>query len=205
MDDEYEDDEDLMALTPQLASEYRVLKNANAQRDKAMEENYYKPQREMWKKQEDELRARRTGPGFSEKMYALSAALAQPTKYRGLGGMMANVAPVLLQQQQAQREAEEAKREMLMKYGLKTGEIDLEKKKAEIEAAQELAKQRFGAMKSMFAPRFVPGPYGGGTYVYPGQASTPANVARPQSEAEYNALPSGSLYIGPTGHTMRKP
>jgi hypothetical protein len=50
------------------------------------------------------LTAQRAGPSFSERMFQLSAALAQPTSRRGLGGVLANVTPVLLAQEQAKRE-----------------------------------------------------------------------------------------------------
>ena len=61
-----------------------------------------------YKKYYDELTAKimaqRTGPTFSERMFQLSAALAQPTTRRGFGGVLENVAPVLAAQQKAQRE-----------------------------------------------------------------------------------------------------
>jgi len=52
------------------------------------------------------LTAQRTGPSFRERMFQLSAALATPTTQRGLGGILANVAPVLQAQMQAKREGE---------------------------------------------------------------------------------------------------
>jgi hypothetical protein len=48
--------------------------------------------------------AQRTGPTFSERMFQLSAALAQPTTRRGFGGVLENIMPVLAAQQKAQRE-----------------------------------------------------------------------------------------------------
>lgn len=52
------------------------------------------------------LTAQRAGPSFSERMFQLSAAFATPTAQRGLGGILANVAPVLQAQAQAKREGE---------------------------------------------------------------------------------------------------
>ena len=52
------------------------------------------------------LTAQRTGPSFRERMFQLSAALATPTEQRGLGGILANVTPVLAAQQKAKREGE---------------------------------------------------------------------------------------------------
>lgn len=196
-------------LSPQMERAYKDLEEQNKLRAAALEKDYYAPQRAMWDKIRTELEARRAGPSASERLYALGAALSQPTKYRGFGGMIANVAPVMAEQQKARRDAEEAKRDLLLKYGMETGKLGLEQKKAEIEAGQALAEARYKAMADQYrianTPRFVPGAYGGGTYVYPGQVSASTNVARPQSEEEYNALPSGSLYVGPTGKTMRKP
>ena len=54
--------------------------------------------------QAKEIMDRRAGPSFSERMLQLSAALAQPTSRRGFGGVLANVTPVLLAQEQAKRE-----------------------------------------------------------------------------------------------------
>ncbi len=59
------------------------------------------------------LSAQQTGPTFRERMFQLSAAFATPTAQRGLGGILANVAPVLQQQAQAKREGEAKRREAL--------------------------------------------------------------------------------------------
>lgn len=59
------------------------------------------------------LTAQRTGPSFSERMFQLSAALAQPTTRRGFGAVLANVAPVLQAQEQAKREGEVKRRDAL--------------------------------------------------------------------------------------------
>jgi hypothetical protein len=52
------------------------------------------------------IKAQRTGPSFSERMYQLSAAFAAPTATRGFSGVMGNVMPVLQKQQETQREGE---------------------------------------------------------------------------------------------------
>ena len=59
------------------------------------------------------LTAQRSGPSFSERMFQLSAALAQPTSRRGFGGVLANVTPVLQAQEQAKREGEDKRRDAL--------------------------------------------------------------------------------------------
>jgi len=59
------------------------------------------------------LAEKRYGPSFSERMFQLSAALAKPTRRRGFGGILANVAPVLQAQEQAKREGEISRRQAL--------------------------------------------------------------------------------------------
>ena len=59
------------------------------------------------------LTAQRTGPSFSERMLQLSAAFATPTSQRGLGGILANVTPVLAAQAQAKREGEVKRQDAL--------------------------------------------------------------------------------------------
>ena len=70
-----------------------------------------------YKKYYDDLTAKimaqRTGPTFSERMFQLSAALAQPTTRRGFGGVLENITPVLAAQQKAQREGEISRKDAL--------------------------------------------------------------------------------------------
>ena len=70
-----------------------------------------------YKKYYDDLTAKimaqRTGPSFSERMFQLSAALAQPTTRRGFGGVLENITPVLAAQQKAQREGMVKRQEAL--------------------------------------------------------------------------------------------
>lgn len=64
---------------------------------------------------EKALAEKRYGPSFSERMFQLSAALAQPTTRRGFGGILENITPVLAAQQKAQREGNISRREALDK------------------------------------------------------------------------------------------
>jgi hypothetical protein len=59
------------------------------------------------------LAEKRFAPSFSERMFQLSAALAQPTTRRGFGGILENITPVLAAQQKAQREGEISRKEAL--------------------------------------------------------------------------------------------
>jgi hypothetical protein len=61
------------------------------------------------------LAEKRFAPSFSERMFQLSAALAQPTTRRGFGGILENITPVLAAQQKAQREGEISRKEALDK------------------------------------------------------------------------------------------
>ena len=61
------------------------------------------------------LKEKRYGPSFSERMFQLSAAFATPTKRRGLGAVLSNVAPVLAAQERVKREGEISRQEALEK------------------------------------------------------------------------------------------
>jgi len=70
-------------------------------------------QQKRYDAQAKALAEKRYGPSFSERMFQLAAALASPTRSRGFGGVMANVAPVLQAQEQAKRAGEISRREAL--------------------------------------------------------------------------------------------
>lgn len=70
-------------------------------------------QQRRYDAQVEEIKARRAGPSFSERMFQLSAALATPTDQRGLGGILANVTPVLAAQAKAKRQGELSRQEAL--------------------------------------------------------------------------------------------
>lgn len=77
-----------------------ILKNARAQKQ------YYDQLAEQ-------IKNRRYGPSVSEKLFALSAALAAPTQVRGFSGTMANVMPVLQKFGELRRTGEEQRQEAL--------------------------------------------------------------------------------------------
>ena len=66
----------------------------------------------------EQLKARRYGPSASERLFAISAALAQPTRTPGFGGMLANVTPVFEQYAKDKRAAETARASDMEKLGL---------------------------------------------------------------------------------------
>jgi hypothetical protein len=65
-----------------------------------------------------QLKDRRYGPSASERLFAISAALAQPTRTPGFGGMLANVTPVFEQYAKDKRAAEAARASDMEKLGL---------------------------------------------------------------------------------------
>lgn len=71
--------------------------------------------RQRFEQAEQYIRSQRFGmPTTSEQLFALSAALLKPRRYRGFGATMSNVLPVLSQQQEARRTSEEERAKMLM-------------------------------------------------------------------------------------------
>jgi hypothetical protein len=96
--------------------------------------------------QAKEIMARRDGPSFSERMFQLSAALATPTEQRGLGGILANVTPVLAAQQRAKRQDELSRREALEQ--LEANRLTQQMGLANQDVTTQLAIARLEAVKS---------------------------------------------------------
>jgi hypothetical protein len=71
-----------------------------------------KQQQARYDAQAKALAEKRYGPSFSERMFQLAGALAEPTK-TGFSGVLSNVAPVLAGQMQAKRAGELSRREAL--------------------------------------------------------------------------------------------
>lgn len=98
----------------------------------------------------DQLKAKRYGPSASERLLAISAALAAPTRTPGLGGLMSNVVPVFQQYEKDKRAAEEARASDMEKLtlgriGMGDSEIktamDLQELRARYAKAQEDANK----------------------------------------------------------------
>lgn len=90
-----------------------VYSDPNVQTSMSTVDKLAKEQQARYDAQAKALAEKRYGPSFSERMFQLSAALAKPTRRRGFGGILANVAPVLQAQEQAKREGEISRREAL--------------------------------------------------------------------------------------------
>lgn len=59
------------------------------------------------------LEKERMGPSRTEQLFALAAAFSQPQRYKGFGGMMANVMPVMAEMTSATRQADRTRSEAL--------------------------------------------------------------------------------------------
>lgn len=135
----------------------------------------------------EQLKAKRYAPSASERLFAISAALAQPTRVPGFGGLLANVTPVFQQFEKDKRAAEEARAADMQKLGLarlgmgddeiRTA-LDLQKLRAQYLAAgrPDIQLDQQGNIREV-----------------------PKTVYRPTTDAEYAALPIGAFYVVPSG------
>lgn len=108
-------DEDMSGENPQgslpsaadaEAGALSVYKDPNVQKAQTAYDALAKEQMDRYNALQKALEEKRYGPSFSERMFQLSAALAQPTSRRGFGGILENVTPVLAAQEKAQREGQ---------------------------------------------------------------------------------------------------
>ena len=117
-----------------------------------------KEQQARYDAQAKALAEKRYGPSFSERMFQLSAALAKPTRRRGFGGILANVAPVLQAQEQAKREGEISRRQALeqLKQDQLAAQMGLAKQGLTTATAMaRLAKQGVGTGQSYDSARGI--------------------------------------------------
>ena len=111
----------------------------------ALKTEVYDPQRKRLEDYTKELKARRAGPSPAERFYEIGAALAQPKSSPGFAGTIANLAPVMAAQRKARREAEDAQRELALKYDLAIGNIGDEEAKGRISGQSALMKSILAA------------------------------------------------------------
>jgi hypothetical protein len=115
----------------------------------------------------EQLKGKRYGPSASERLLAISGALAAPTRTPGFGGLMSNVVPVFQQYEKDKRVAEEARASDMEKLGLaRLGVGD-----SEISTALDLQKLRAQYLAAD-APKYDPLP-GGGYQRKPGTGGAP--------------------------------
>jgi hypothetical protein len=154
-----------------------------------------KEQQARYDAQAKALAEKRYGPSFSERMFQLSAALAKPTRRRGFGGILANVAPVLQAQEQAKRAGEISRREALEQLN-----------KDQLEQRIGLAKQGLSTSLAMakIKNQRPPAEFGYQLDAFGSIKEVPKKVHRPTNEAEYAAIPIGQYYVVPSGPNAGK-
>lgn len=147
----------------------------------------------------DELRQRRVGPDKGDLMLALSQALAQPTRYKGFGAMMENITPAFTQHFAAQKTAEDARRDLLTKYGLQRADADVETASAlaKLQAQYDVARMKARAAANKPRPGFNPitGELIDMNTGQPVGANAPVVV---NTKEEALALPPGTRFIAAT-------
>jgi hypothetical protein len=124
-----------------------MYSDPNVQKYMTKFEELAKQQTDRYDALEKALAEKRYGPSFSERMFQLSAALATPTAQRGIGGVLANVTPVLQAQMQAKRAGEISRREALeqLESNRLAAQMDLAKQGLSTATAMaRLAKQGTG-------------------------------------------------------------
>ena len=106
----------------------------------------------------EKLKAKRYGPSASERLAAMSAALAQPTRTPGFGGMLANVTPVFEQYAKDKRAAEAARASDMEKLGLARLNLGDDEVKTALELQQLRDRYRIAELQarkpapSVYAP-----------------------------------------------------
>lgn len=162
-----------------------VYSDPSVQKAMTKFEELARQQQARYDAQAKAIAEKRYGPSFSERMFQLSAALATPTAQRGIGGILANVTPVLQAQMQAKREGELSRREALEKLdadrlaqqvGLAKQGVTTSLAMAKIKAAANKPVDPFkGAVYDPNTMRWVP---------RPGTAGAPP-VLTPEQAAEF--------------------
>lgn len=163
-------------------------------------------QQKMFEEGRRKLEQQRLGPSRAEQLFALSAALAQPRRYKGFGATLENVMPTLghfaglRRQAEQQRAAElEALQQQYMQSGFAGRREELEGQRDLIKLAADLNKPE--KRRTGFNP--ITGEL---TDMDTAEAIRASGGApRLRSKAEYDALPPGAEFIAPDGSRRRKP
>jgi len=107
-----------------------------------------------------QLKDRRYGPSASERLAALSVALAKPTSTPGFGGMLANVTPVFEQYAKDKRAAEAARASDMEKLGLARLNLGDDEIKTALELQQLRNQYKIAEMRANTPRPVVAGPQG---------------------------------------------
>ena len=134
-----------------------------------------------------QLKDRRYGPSASERLFAMSAALAAPTRTPGFGGTLSNVMPVFEQYAKDKSAAEAARASDMEKLGL----ARLNMGDDEVKTALELQRLRAQYAKAG-QPDIQLDSQGN-------LREVPKVVYQPKTDEEYAAIPAGAFYKVPSG------
>lgn len=110
--------------------------------------------RKLFEQGRASLEKERLGPSGAEQLFALAAAFSEPQRYKGFGGMMANVMPVMAQMTGATRKADQQRSEALRE--LERTYLDAEQSLSRGERSAQ--RQYLTSMLSATKPRARPRP-----------------------------------------------
>lgn len=110
--------------------------------------------RKLFEQGRASLEKERLGPSRAEQLFALAAAFSEPQRYKGFGGMMANVMPVMAQMTGATRKADQQRSEALRE--LERTYLDEEQSLSRGERSAQ--RQYLTSMLSATKPRARPRP-----------------------------------------------
>jgi hypothetical protein len=133
------------------------------------------------------------GPSLSERLFAISAALAQRTDQRGLGGVLGNVMPTVSKYADAARQARTARAQALAALQSKYTDQQIASENAGLGTTLKLA-QISAAQAKANEPKMEMDQQGNVHMVTPYAA-----LPHTRTEADVLALPPGKQYIDSNG------
>lgn len=155
------------------------------------------------------LEKERMGPSRAEQLFALAAAFSQPQRYKGFGGMMANVMPVMAEMTSATRQADRTRSEALRRLEREYMDDEQSLLRGERGAQRQYLTSLLAATKPKARPRPLTHPITG-EFVDPETmdvipVNRDGNLPHVTSPADVEKLPPGAEFIAPDGSRRRKP
>lgn len=158
------------------------------------------------------LQQRQIGPTLSERLLMLSAAFAQPSRTRGLAGVLGNVMPVLAAQTAAQRQGEQSRADQLLELEQAYQEQQMRGQQQGLTQQLALLKAQIAASKPQRPQRMMHPTEGpveinpDGTYkVLQRAGSGGGSLPQPRTPQEAAMLPPGTEFLTPDGKVRRVP
>ena len=148
----------------------------------------------------DYLTRLQAGPSAGERLMQIGSSLVAPMQMRGLAGMLNNVGPVMTKQAADARTAQDERNKQMLLLQRQYGTDTLGDTKEGLTFSVDIAKLRQQAMMQRMAmagkmlPQWKQNIGTGTVDLVPSPYDT---VARPQSQAEIDALPPNSWYMTP--------